>query len=100
MESASRRNFLALAGGSAAGVGVTAAVGVLTGANGLAAVRGPSPIHKIPAAMTGSLVAYVADVQAGVISIMVGEDEVIVSDSALVARIAAAAAHSNTSPAL
>ncbi len=100
MNSSSRRNFLALAGGSAAGVGVTAAVGVLAGANNLAIARAPSPNQEIPTALSGSLVAYIADVQAGVLSIMIGEDEVIVSDSALVAQIAGAAARSKSSEAL
>jgi len=43
-------------------------------------------------ALTHSLVAFVGDVRGGEISLLVGEEEVVVRDEALVARLLSAAA--------
>lgn len=100
MPSSSRRSFLALAGAGAAGVGVSAAVGVRTGSDSLGVAATPAVATTVPRALTGSLVAYIDDVHGDAVSLMIGDDEVIVKDSALVARIAGAAANPTSSPAL
>ena len=94
--SSSRRTFLALAGAGAAGVGLSSAIG-LAGAEsvGLAAPPREADLPPVPGALSGSLVAYIDDVHGDQLSLMIGENQVIVTDSALVARLAvAAAAHS------
>ncbi len=50
--------------------------------------------------MSGSLVAYIDDVHGDEVSVMIGDEEVVLKDSTLVARIAAATATSQGSSAL
>lgn len=89
-----------MAGASAAGVGVSAAVGVLAGSDSVGAAGRLSVTTKVPAGLSGSLVAYVDDVHGDAVSVMIGDDEVLVRDPALVARIAAVVAHQTSSRAL
>ncbi len=79
-EPTSRRNFLALAGGSAAAVGLGAA----------ASTADAKPVQP-PSEANGPLVAYVTDMQDGELTLMHGEDEVVVHDRDLAARLARAA---------
>jgi hypothetical protein len=88
MDEATRRKFLIMAGVGAAttaGVAVAASTGLGTEpAAGEAAAT-------LPASASGSLVAWVEDVRAGRMSVMVGETEVVVRDPDLVARLSRAA---------
>jgi hypothetical protein len=93
MAQPSRRKFLAAAGAGAAGV---AAVGIAgtTGASALgsSAPAGPTATSpQLPKDASGSLVAYVTDVRAGRVSLLVGENRVEINDHDLVARLAQAA---------
>ncbi|MEO5833224.1 MAG: hypothetical protein ABIR83_07615 [Nakamurella sp.] len=93
MPPSSRRSFLTVAGVGAAGVGLTSALGI-TGSPALgvgAPARTPEPT-SVPASLSGSLVAYIDDVHGDEVSLLIGDDEIVVKDSALIARIAAAAA--------
>jgi hypothetical protein len=81
MSEATRRTFLTLAG---AGAGA-AVVGLGTSASADAATVRP------PSGASGPLVAYVTDMQRGELTLMVGEDEIVVHDSDLTARLAHAA---------
>jgi hypothetical protein len=80
-EPTSRRNFLALAGGSAAAVGLGAAT---------ASSADAKPVQP-PSEANGPLVAYVTDMQDGELTLMHGENEVVVHDRDLAARLARAA---------
>ena len=100
MSSSSRRDFLAVAGASAAGVGVSVAFGVLAGSDTAGAAVRQSVTTKVPATLNGSLVAYIDDVHGDAVSVMIGDDEVVVRDPALVARLAAVVAHSKNTRAL
>jgi hypothetical protein len=81
MNDPSRRGFLTIAGVAAAAAGV--------------AVAAPSAAAQPPATpgvdSEGPLVAYITDVQAGELALLVGEREVVVHDPDLVARLAHAA---------
>jgi hypothetical protein len=46
---------------------------------------------RVPADVSGPLVAYVTDMQGGEVTLMVGEREVVVHDRDLTARLAHAA---------
>jgi hypothetical protein len=81
MSDSSRRNFLAMAGAGAA-VGVTA-VALPAGASAAEDV-------SLPGDAEGVLVAYVRDVKAGELALMIDGDERIVTDKQLVARLARA----------
>jgi Ubiquitinol-cytochrome C reductase Fe-S subunit TAT signal len=76
----SRRNFLVCAGAGAAAVG--AAV--------FAPEAAAAPV-RAPAGASGPLVAYVTDMRAGELTLMVGEREIVVHDPDLAARLARAA---------
>jgi hypothetical protein len=83
-----RRNFLALAGAGAATVGIA-------GSTTIAALSAPvagAPPTVVPANVTGSLVALIDDVHGDEVSLLIGDDEVILRDRELVARLARAAA--------
>ena len=80
MKDPTRRTFLTLAGGSAAAVGLGAAAGDADAA--------PA---RPPAEANGPLVAYVTDMRDGELTLMHGEDEVVVHDRDLAARLARAA---------
>ena len=92
MSDTSRRGFLAIAGVGAAGV----AVASVAGAAAVSSAAAPASAAKddsteLPAGASGSLVAYVNDVQDGRVSVLVGENEVQIRDRELVARLAQAA---------
>jgi hypothetical protein len=55
-----------------------------------------TPSTKLPDDASGSLVAYVSDVRAGQVSVLVGESEVSITDHELVARLAQAASSAKT----
>jgi hypothetical protein len=80
-----RRGFLATAGAGAAAVGIAAVAPA-------AQAKTPKAEKKtdmtVPADAEGSLVAYVADVHADTVTVMVGEREIAVHDRELVARLA------------
>lgn len=82
MSETSRRRFIGVAGAGAAAVGATAVL-----------PRTPFQDDTAPG-LTGpmeSLVAHVSDPAAGIVTLMVGEREVVVHDRDLVARLVAAA---------
>jgi hypothetical protein len=88
MSDTSRRGFLTIAGVGAAGVAAASVAGLVpSAASGAVA----APATKLPDDASGSLVAYVSDVRAGQVSVLVGESEVLVTDHELVARLAQAA---------
>jgi hypothetical protein len=78
-----RRGFLALAGAGAAGAAGAAALGG-------ASVAQAQPT-TVPAGATEPLVAYVRDAHTGEVAVMRGEQETVVHDRDLAARIARAA---------
>ena len=89
MDEATRRKFLIMAGVGAAttaGVAVAASTGI-----GTERASGEAPA-TLPASASGPLVAYVEDVRAGRLAVLVGETEVVVRDPDLVARLSRAAA--------
>ena len=83
MKNQTRRSFLVLAGTSAAAIGAGAGAGAASGS--------PAKRPKVPSGASGPLVAHVSDVRGDTVSLMVGEREVVVRDSDLVARLAQAA---------
>ncbi len=101
MAPSSRRNFLTVAGAGAAGIGLSSAIG-LAGADTFAwgAATPATAPAVVPAGLSGSLVAYIDDVQGDEVSLMIGDHEVVLKDSALVARIANAASVSRAASAL
>ena len=89
MDEATRRKFLIMAGVGAAttaGVAVAASTGI-----GTEPAAGEAPA-ALPASASGPLVAWVEDVRAGRLAVLVGETEVVVRDPDLVARLSRAAA--------
>lgn len=87
MSNTSRRIFLAAAGSTAA---AAAAVAAAPGALGAPATpAGPRPDDSAPDGEP--LVAHVEDVASGRISILFGEEEVVVQDADLVRRLTRAA---------
>lgn len=86
MSESTRRGFLIMAGAGAA-----ATAGAVVVANTGSAVAAPTDTETdtaAPATASGPLVAYVSNTRSGQVSVMVGETEVVVSDPALVARLA------------
>ena len=86
---ASRRNFLVATGAGAAVAGVTAAV----------PTRRPSAPVQQPVRMPAgaqSLVAHIGDPASGIISVLVGDREIVVHDADLVARLMVAAGGTGT----
>ena len=88
MSDGTRRVFLSTSSLGAAAVGVAAltptlarAAGSTGGTENLAAALPDT------SALTGSLVAFVSDVRAGEVSLMVGEEEIVVQDKELVSRL-------------
>ena len=101
MAASSRRTFLAVAGAGAAGIGLSSAAGTLVASSGSKISGTPSTEPAaVPANVTGSLVAYVEDFQGDSVSLMVGDDEVVVRDAKLVARLVSAASGLRTSASL
>lgn len=84
MSDTSRRIFLAAAGSSAA-----AAAAVVAAPGALAAPSTSRPDAADPDGQP--LVAYIDDVSTGHVSILFGEDEVVVEDADLVRRLTRAA---------
>jgi L-asparaginase/Glu-tRNA(Gln) amidotransferase subunit D len=88
MTDTTRRGFLAAAGlGTAAGVVAAGAGGGSADAAGDDAV--------LPAGAQGAMAAYVHDVRAGEVALMVDGREVVVRDKSLVARLARAFARAS-----
>ena len=90
MSETSRRSFLIAAG---AGAAVAATAGVV-GRSGDPAAGDPvagawGSGSTVPAGGQGPLVAYVHDVDAGEVAVMVGESEVVITDRVLVAKLLA-----------
>ena len=83
MSDSSRRGFLALAG---AGVAAGAAAVALPGAAGASQVEDSTLPHDA----AESMVVHVSDVRSGKATLMIDGAEVVVTDRALVARIARA----------
>ena len=88
MNDHTRRNFLIASGTGAAAVGVVAAMPSIAGARTSAPTPSDVPMTAPDAA---PLVAHISDPSSGTLSLLVGDDEVIVHDHDLVARITAAA---------
>lgn len=103
MSEGTRRVFLAGSGVGAAAVGLAAVTSVVaTGTAGtLPGSVGPAgtpdsgallaSAESAASSLTGSLVAVVHDVAANEVSLMVGEEEIVVHDQELVARLVRAA---------
>lgn len=83
MSDTTRRGFLALAG-----VGAVAGVTVI--APPRAGAAGPAEDVILPAGSEGDMAAYIYDLQKGQIALMVQDQQVIVTDKPLVARLAQA----------
>lgn len=89
MSDSTRRGFLKIAGaGAAVGAAVAATAVVRSGDPATTTAAGGTA--ALPRGASGPLVAYVRDVRAGEVSVLVGETEVVVQDKELVARLAAA----------
>jgi hypothetical protein len=84
MNDATRRKFLTMAG-----VG-TAAAGVAVIASPAGASAAPREDLALPADAEGAMVAYIRDVKAGELALLVEGHEVVVVDKPLVARLARA----------
>lgn len=82
MSDASRRSFLAVAGIGTAGAVAAATVGSAEGADAAEVT--------LPAGAAGPMAAYIRDVRAGELALMVEGREVVITDKRLVARLAAA----------
>ena len=87
MSNSSRRGFLKVAAAGAAAAGAAAVVPAVTKDAGASTESKPT---ALPRSAHGALVAHVADVRSGQLSIMVEGHEVTVTDHDLVARIAQA----------
>lgn len=84
MSDSTRRGFLAMAGAGAAVAGATVVAAPLAGA------ATPAEDVRLPAGAEGAMGAYIHDLQKGQLALMVEGREVIVTDKALVARLARA----------
>lgn len=84
-----RRRFLAIAGAGAASVGAVAIGRGALDARSTVQAEEPAAVTADDAAQE-SLVVHVKDVRKGRMAIMAGEDEVLIEDRALAARLAAA----------
>jgi hypothetical protein len=90
MSEGTRRVFLSRSGlASAAAVGVVAVAPAVIGASREAPISGGAV--DAPGS-TGSLVAVIDDVRSDAVSLLVGEQEIVVQDRELVARLVRAAA--------
>jgi hypothetical protein len=94
MKNVNRRTFIK-AGGSTAAAGAALAI-TPSAVTGSAPVAPAATLVALPAAAKGSMVAYIPDVTAGEISVMVEGHEVTVTDHQLVAKIAHALHSNNT----
>jgi hypothetical protein len=82
-----RRNFLIASGTGAAAIGVVAAMPSIASASPPSSPEPSAPT----AADAGPLVAHISDPSSGTLSLLVGDQEVIVHDHDLVGRITRAA---------
>lgn len=92
MNNSTRRGFLAMVGVGAAAAGAAAIAPsaiAATPSNGVTP-RSTVSTEQLPADAAGSLVAYVHDVRNGQLAVMVDGREVVVTDKALVAKLAKA----------
>ena len=89
MSDSTRRNFLAVAGAGAVAAG--AAIVVAPSANAV------PESDALPAGAKGTMVAYIKDLKKGEVLVMTGDDEVVVTDKVLVARLANAFARASRS---
>lgn len=91
-----RRALLSTSGLGVAAVGAaaltSAASSTATARTGVPGGTARGATAGVDAAVTHSMVAFVSDVRGSEVSLMVGEDEVVVRDEALVGRLLAAAA--------
>lgn len=94
MSDATRRGFLVFAGtGTAAAVGAVVAGPKLFGDQndqGKQDDQAAQGLESVDLATAESFVVYVQDVEAGRLSILVGEREVLITDRELAARLAGA----------
>jgi hypothetical protein len=86
MNDHTRRNFLIASGTGAAAIGVVAVMPSIAGA----ATPTPQETPVTPSD-AAPLVAHISDPSSGTLSLHVGDDEVVVHDHDLVARLTAAA---------
>lgn len=92
MIDSTRRAFLATAGAGAATMGLVAiAPGIRPTTAHDPVTTANDPVTATPPDASGALVAHVIDVHGEVVTVMVGENEVVIRDRALVARLASAA---------
>jgi len=97
MSESTRRGFLKIAGaGAAVGAAAVATTAVVRPDGGEPAAATGRSGAALPAGASGPLVAYVRDVRAAEISVLVGETEVVVQDRELVGRLAGARVARNT----
>lgn len=94
MIESTRRRFLATAGAGAAAVGIgTIVPAALSGSSHkapqTALVPHAAEAPQTPQDASGGLVAWIADVHADTVTLMVGDRDVVVHDRDLVARLAA-----------
>lgn len=85
MSNSTRRGFLAASGVGAAAVGVAAIAPSIAGGR---RTDSDTSSTEDAAEVKGPLVAYVKDASTGEVAVMVGENEVLVTDKKLVAHIA------------
>ncbi len=90
MSEGTRRVFLSTSGLGVAALGAAALAPTV--AEKVASSTGATPGALDLSGVAGSLVAFVGDVRAGEVSLMVGEQEIVVHDEELVARLLRAAA--------
>lgn len=88
MSESTRRGFLIMAGAGAAATAGAVVVASTGSASAAPADTATENDTALPATASGPLVAYVQNTRSGQVSVMVGETEVVVSDPALVARLA------------
>ncbi len=91
MSESTRRGFLIMAGAGAAATAGAVVVANTGSAGAASADTATTTDQAAPATASGPLVAYVQNTRSGQVSVMVGETEVVVSDPALVARLASIA---------
>lgn len=92
MNNSTRRGFLSMAAAAGAAAAGVAAVGTSSRTTHGAAAPGPVPASDDLGDAQGSLVAYVHDLSTGELTFMLDGHEVVVTDRALVARLAKASA--------
>ncbi len=93
MNDANRRTFLKVVGASSVAAGAVAVVPAATGpaggrVAGTASAEQAGTATALPAAATGSMVAYIHDVATGEIAVMVEGREITITDHELVAKLA------------